>query len=117
MTRIKYSYSGQKLSHREGITKLTRVQISEHVWVNISRRNLCDNCVADVCLKRTEDNIEQCDLFRSAYIAFKRCSQCGEVYELFSNFKSLDYDMCPVCNEKMKTVSTAHVEQPCSSHC
>jgi hypothetical protein len=87
------------------------------VWVNISRRNLCDNCVADVCLKRTEDNIEQCSLFRSAYIAFKKCNQCGEIYELFSNFKALDYDMCPVCNEKMKEVPTIKVEELLGSHC
>jgi hypothetical protein len=83
---------------------LTKVQISEHVWVNISRRNLCDNCVADVCMKRNGDNIEQCDLFKSAYIAFKKCSECGEIYELFSNFKSLNYDLCPICNEKMKSM-------------
>ncbi len=96
---------------------MTRVQISEHVWVNISRRNLCDNCVADVCLKRTGENIEQCALFKSAYIAFKKCNHCGEIYELFSSFKSLDYDMCPVCNEKMKDIQVVNSGEPLSSQC
>jgi hypothetical protein len=96
---------------------LTRVQISEHVWVNISRRSLCDNCVADVCLKRTEESIEQCDLFKSSYIAFKRCSQCGEIYELFSNFKSLNYEMCPICNERVKAIPVIQASEALSSHC
>lgn len=101
---------------------MTKVQISEHVWVNISRRNLCDNCVADVCLKRNGDNIEQCDLFKSAYIAFKRCSECGEIYELFSNFKSLNYDLCPICNEKMRSMPSVDAGdikagQSLSTHC
>ena len=96
---------------------MTRVQISEHVWVNISRRSLCDNCVADVCLKKTEENVEHCDLFKSTYIAFKKCRQCGEIYELFSNFKSLDYDMCPVCNDKMKVDLLTQLEVPLSTHC
>ena len=96
---------------------MTRVQISEHVWVNISRRSLCDNCVADVCLKRTDEHIEQCKLFKSTYIAFKKCNQCGEIYELFSNFKSLDYDMCPLCNEKVKAIPAIKVGEPLGSHC
>lgn|GEM_PF-611910 len=95
---------------------MTRVQIGEHVWVNISRRNLCDNCVADVCLKRTGDNIERCDLFKSPYVAFKKCNQCGEIFEVFSNFKSLDYDMCPVCNERMNSIPIVQVEEPVSFH-
>ncbi|MGD0817497.1 MAG: hypothetical protein ABR986_03765 [Methanomassiliicoccales archaeon] len=95
---------------------MTRVQISEHVWVNISRRNLCDNCVADVCLKRTGDNIDHCELFKSAFIAFKKCNHCGEIYELFSNFRALDYDMCPNCNEKMKVIPV-QVGEPMSTHC
>jgi len=37
-------------------------------------------------------------------MAFKKCNQCGEIYELFSNFKALDYDMCPICNERMKVI-------------
>ena len=49
-------------------------------------------------LEEDRGNIEQCKLFKSTYIAFKKCNQCGEIYELFSNFKSLDYDMCPICN-------------------
>ena len=101
----------------EGITEVTRVQISEHVWVNISRRNLCDNCVADVCMKRTSDNIEHCDLFKSVYVAFKRCNQCGEIYELFSSFKSLDYDLCPICNEKIKPIPVIQTGEPLGSHC
>ena len=68
-------------------------------------------------MKRTENSIEQCDLFRSAYVAFKKCTHCGEIYELFSNFKSLDYDMCPVCNDKMKADPIIQVEEPVGSHC
>ncbi len=97
--------------------ELTRVRISEHVWVNISRRSLCDNCVADVCLKRTENSTEQCALFRSAFIAFKRCNQCGEIYELFSNFKALDYDMCQICNERMKSKPVIKSGEPLSTRC
>jgi hypothetical protein len=91
---------------------LTRVQISEHVWVNVSRRNLCDNCVADICMKRKGDNIEDCSLFKSAFIAFKKCARCGDIYELFSNFKSLDYDLCPICNEKMKCLTAIEATEP-----
>lgn len=104
---------------------MTKVQVSEHVWVNISRRCLCDNCIADICFKKDRDNIEQCDLYKSQYIAFKKCGQCGEIYELFSNYKALNYELCPACNEKIKMppesgqeVSVeAQAKGPVESHC
>ncbi|QLH74046.1 MAG: hypothetical protein HPY73_00300 [Methanomassiliicoccales archaeon] len=82
---------------------MTKVQIGEHRWVNIRRRSLCDNCIADVCLRKqelTEVRVLRCELFRSPFIAFKKCIRCGCVYEVFSNFGSLDYDKCPECNMK-----------------
>ncbi|OPY31968.1 MAG: hypothetical protein A4E32_01576 [Methanomassiliicoccales archaeon PtaU1.Bin124] len=70
--------------------------------MNISRRSLCDNCVADVCFKRSaaaDERISHCEIFRSPFVAFKKCSDCGSIYELFSNISSLDFDKCPKCND------------------
>ncbi|MFA5311827.1 MAG: hypothetical protein WC375_00745 [Methanomassiliicoccales archaeon] len=82
---------------------MTKVQVGEHRWVNVKRRSLCDNCVADVCVRREESRqtrIFQCDMFRSPFVAFKRCTRCGSIFEVFSNFHSLDYEMCQKCNGK-----------------
>jgi len=81
---------------------MTKVKIGEHRYVNISRRSLCDNCVADVCFRRNEipdERVLRCDLFKSPFVAFKKCSDCGGVYELFANINGLDLDKCPKCNE------------------
>ncbi len=46
--------------------------------------------------------VVECDLFKPQFIAFKRCRQCSSVYEVFSNFNALDFELCPECNERMK---------------
>lgn len=81
---------------------MTKVMIGEHRWVNVSRRCLCDNCIADVCFRKDgshKTRIERCDLFRSPFVAFKKCVDCGSIYDLFSNLASLDFDKCPQCNQ------------------
>lgn len=75
-----------------------RVKIGEHLWMNLSRRSLCDNCSADLCIYRRGEIVEKCDHFTPVLIAFKRCKRCGSVYEVASNFRGLDYDLCPECN-------------------
>jgi len=80
-----------------------KVQVGEHRWVEVKRRSLCDNCLADICLRREElksVRITECDLFKPRFIAFKRCRSCGSVFEVYSNFQSLDYDICQECNRK-----------------
>jgi len=66
--------------------------------MNVSRRSLCDNCVVDVCLRRDGSRGGECPGFRPAFMAFKRCAGCGEVFEVASNFRALDPDMCPRCD-------------------
>jgi predicted nucleic acid-binding Zn ribbon protein len=46
--------------------------------------------------------VVECDLFKPQFVAFKRCRQCSSVYEVFSNFNALDFELCPECNERMK---------------
>lgn len=75
-----------------------RVKIGEHLWMNLSRRSLCDNCSADLCVYEHGEIVEKCDHFTPALIAFKRCKRCGSIYEVASNFRALDYDLCPECN-------------------
>lgn len=75
-----------------------RVKVGEHLWMNLSRRSLCDNCSADLCVYEHGEIVEECDHFTPALIAFKRCKRCGSIYEVTSNFRALDYDLCPECN-------------------
>jgi hypothetical protein len=75
-----------------------KVQVREHVWMNLSRRSLCDNCSAEVCVYNTGERIAHCKDYQPKYVAFKRCNDCGSVFEVSSNFQGLDYDLCPVCN-------------------
>jgi hypothetical protein len=84
---------------------VTMVKVGEHRYVNVRRRSLCDNCVAEVCFRRDERKnlrVVECDLFKPQFLAFKRCRQCASVYEVFSNFNALDFELCPECNERMK---------------
>ncbi|MDW5563711.1 MAG: hypothetical protein SA339_10835 [Methanomassiliicoccus sp.] len=83
-----------------------RVKVGEHLWVNLSRRSLCDNCSADLCTYHCDDEIvEKCEHFSPILVAFKRCKRCGSVYEVSSNFKALDYELCPQCNAEVLVVS------------
>lgn len=78
-----------------------RVRIGDHLWLNLSRRSQCDNCVYEVCTHNGGGRVEDCPHFVPAIMALKLCCRCGEVYEVSSNFKALDYELCPVCNSKV----------------
>ncbi len=75
-----------------------RVQVGEHIWIRLSRRSLCDNCTAELCVYNTGERVTQCDRFTPRIMAFKRCSECGRMFEVNENFRGLDYGLCPVCN-------------------
>ncbi len=77
---------------------MTRVKVGKHVWVNVSRRSLCDNCLFDLCPLSSERRRE-CEHYRPIYVAFKKCRLCGEIFEVFSNINSLDHKLCPECNK------------------
>jgi len=76
---------------------LTKVKVGRHVWVDVSRRTLCDNCSAQVCPFAGERRLE-CEYYTPNYVAFKKCASCGGVFEVFSSIGLLDYDLCPRCN-------------------
>ncbi|NYT12099.1 MAG: hypothetical protein GKC03_06035 [Methanomassiliicoccales archaeon] len=40
-----------------------------------------------------------CDDFRPVFLAFKKCSRCEKVFDVFSNISSLDQELCPDCNK------------------
>jgi DNA-directed RNA polymerase subunit RPC12/RpoP len=40
-----------------------------------------------------------------ALMAFKKCLDCGEIYEVTSNFRALDYDRCPRCNGSRERIA------------
>lgn len=84
---------------------MTKVNIYGPVWVEVSRRSLCDNCMIDLCEYRGH-RIFRCDYYRPFYIAFKKCSHCGKVFEVFSNFFLLDHNLCPECNELLLSCSS-----------
>ncbi len=77
---------------------MTRVQVSEHVLLNVRRRSLCDNCLVVNCLNAKESRVTECVEHKAPFLAFKTCAICGRSYEIFSNLCSLDYDVCPSCN-------------------
>jgi hypothetical protein len=85
-----------------------RVKIGEHLWINLSRRSLCDNCSVRLCTYNHGERILHCDKFTPALVAFKRCSECGEVFEVTANFCALDYDLCPKCNGVREDKVPAH---------
>jgi Zn finger protein HypA/HybF involved in hydrogenase expression len=76
-----------------------RVQISKHITIKVSRRSLCDNCTAELCVYNHGSRVERCDRFTPVIVAFKKCHECGEMFEVTSNFRSLDYELCPRCND------------------
>jgi hypothetical protein len=78
--------------------KLVKVRVGNHRIVNLSKRSLCDNCVAEVCAVQTPGRVEHCSHFASPFLAFRKCPGCGRVYEVFANFNALDLESCPECN-------------------
>jgi hypothetical protein len=81
---------------------MTRVMVGEHLVVNLSRRSLCDNCIADVCAVDKTGRMVQCKNYKSPFVALRRCRLCGQIFDVFSNFDSLDYDSCPDCNKALR---------------
>ncbi|WP_147654421.1 hypothetical protein [Methanomassiliicoccus luminyensis] len=79
---------------------MAKVKVGEHRWMNISRRSLCDNCTAELCVYNKGGRVTECDKFTPILMAFKKCECCGEVFEVSSNFRALDYSLCQKCNEK-----------------
>ena len=79
---------------------MTRVRVGAHILLNISRRSLCDNCVADICVVGRSGRVLECEHYRPTFLAFRRCEMCGELYEVHTNLKGLRPEFCPVCNEK-----------------
>jgi len=76
-----------------------RVRIGEHLCINLSRRSLCDNCTAELCVYNDGRRVMECERFTPVLMAFKRCACCGELFEVSSNFRALDYERCPRCNQ------------------
>ena len=81
---------------------MTRVRVGEHILLNLSRRSLCDNCLADICVVERSGRVMECEHYRSPFLAFKRCQICGELYEVHTNLKGLNSDFCPGCNENQR---------------
>lgn len=84
-----------------GVHKMGRVKVGEHRWVNLSRRSLCDNCSAELCVYNHGSRVTNCDRFTPSLVAFKKCISCGSVFEVSSNFRALNYELCPRCNEEL----------------
>ena len=77
---------------------MTRVRVGKHLFLNVSRRSLCDSCVADVCVREPGSRVLECHDYRTAFLVFKRCAQCGELFEVHHNLSALDPELCPRCN-------------------
>jgi hypothetical protein len=77
---------------------LTRVRVGKHLFLNVSRRSLCDSCVADVCILERKNRVFECQDYRAIFLVFKRCSKCGELFEVHHNISALDQEICPKCN-------------------
>jgi hypothetical protein len=77
---------------------LTRVRVGEHLLINYSRRSLCDSCMADVCITNKTGRVFECENYKPPFLVLKRCACCGELFEVHSNIRALDPDLCPRCN-------------------
>ncbi|HUL38818.1 MAG TPA: hypothetical protein VLU38_00865 [Methanomassiliicoccales archaeon] len=77
---------------------MTRVRVGKHLFLNVSRRSLCDSCVADVCVRDRAGRILECQDYQAVFLVFKRCSRCGELFEVHHNLCALDPELCPSCN-------------------
>ena len=58
---------------------MTRVQVSEHVLINVRRRSLCDNCLVENCISVKDSRVTECDEHVAPFLAFKTCERCGNV--------------------------------------
>jgi len=74
--------------------------IGKHLLLNMSRRSLCDNCIAEVCMKERQGRVLECAHYKVPFLAFKKCNRCGKVYEVYSNLRRLNYEICSSCNDE-----------------
>ncbi len=81
---------------------MVHVQVSEHRMVNTRRRSLCDNCSVRGCTNFNGSRVMECREFKPLFIVFMKCKECGTIYDLYQNFSSLDYELCPGCNHTKK---------------
>jgi hypothetical protein len=81
---------------------MTRVRVGNHILLNLSRRSLCDNCIADVCVVKRGGRVLECEHYRSPFLAFRPCDICGELYEVHANLKGLNSNFCPICNKEQR---------------
>ena len=90
---------------------MSRVSIGHNKVLVLSRRTLCDNCSADVCLYKKEgERVIECAHFVPILAAFKRCAACGEIYEVSANSMSLREDLCLRCSRSSDTRADHHPE-------
>jgi len=83
--------------------EMTRIKVGEHLVINLSRRSLCDNCAADVCLVERSERVVQCENYRSPFIVLRKCRSCGQIFDVCSSINSLDFEVCPACNEILRS--------------
>ncbi len=81
---------------------MVHVQVSEHKFVNIRRRSLCDNCCVYNCTSFNGSRVTECKEFRPMLSVFMKCRECGRIYDPYSNLCSLNYELCPECNHSGK---------------
>lgn len=86
-----------------GRRQMTRVRVGEHLIINLSRRSLCDNCAADLCMIQKTERVVQCEDFRSPFIVLRKCRSCGQIFDVFSNINSLDFSLCPKCSDDLRS--------------
>lgn len=72
--------------------------MGKHILINLSRRSLCDTCVADVCTRDTSGRVLECEDYRPPFMVLRRCTYCGEFFEVHQNIRALDQALCPHCN-------------------
>ena len=95
-----YIVQGFNYDRWQGV-QLGRVRVGDHLWINLSRRSICDNCSAELCVYDRGERTERCEHFTPSIMAFKKCERCGSIYEVSSNFRALNYDLCPRCNSEV----------------
>ncbi len=84
------------------------VKVGKHTYVRLSRRSLCDNCKADVCLFNHGERMTECDRYEPKLTALKKCNSCGVLFDVSCNFQALDYDICKECNKRTSELFASH---------